>query len=244
MPEQILISDDLTARAAALIGDALRAAVRERGVAAFILSGGSTPLAVYAALAGATELDWSRVHVFWGDERLVPPDDPGSNYRAAWEVLLSRTPIPPANVHRPLGELPAGAAAADYTEQLRAWAATHDPGTLHAWPRADVALLGLGEDGHTASLFPGSPVDSDQPVVAVSADYQGRPAGRVTLTPAVFNDARHVVFLVAGGGKAEAVYQTLRDDGDPRRYPARRIRPTAGRVTWLLDRAAAARLAA
>lgn len=244
MPEQILIPDDLAAHAAALIGDELRAAVRDRGVAAIILAGGGTPLAVYDRLAGAHGLDWSRVHVFWGDERLVPPDDPGSNYRAAREVLLSRTSIPAANVHRLKGELPAAAAAADYAEQLRAWAAAHDPGAPHPWPRGDVALLGLGEDGHTASLFPGSPVESDQPVLAVSADYQGRPAGRVTLTPVVFNDARHVVFLVAGGGKAEAVYQTLRGDGDPRRYPARRIRPAAGRVTWLLDRAAAGRLAA
>ena len=104
-------------------------------------------------------------------------------------------------------------------------------------------MLGLGEDGHTASLFPGSPPATDTPVLAVSADYQGRPAGRVTLTPVVFNAARHVIFLVAGGGKAEAVYHTLRGDDDPRRYPAQRIRPTAGRETWLLDRAAARLLA-
>ncbi len=242
MAERILVLDDLPAGAAGLIGGELRAAIGERGGASFVLAGGGTPLAAYAALAAAPGIDWARVHLFWGDERLVPPDDPGSNYRAARETLLSNVSIPAANVHRLQGELSAAAAVAGYTEELRAWVAAHDPGAPNPWPRFDVALLGLGEDGHTASLFPGSPVESDQPVLAVSADYQGRPAGRVTLTPVVFNDARHVIFLVAGGGKAEAVYHTLRGDDDPRRYPARRIRPTAGRVTWLLDRAAAARL--
>ncbi len=244
MAERVLVVADFAAEAAGLIGEELRAAIRERGLASIVLAGGGTPLAVYAALAAAPAIDWSRVYVFWGDERLVPPDDPGSNYHAAWETILRLVPIPTENIVRLRGEWPAEKAAADYAAQMRDWVAAHAPGALHPWPRFDVVLLGLGEDGHTASLFPGSPVAAGGPVLAVSADCQGRPAGRVTLTPAVFNDARHVVFLVAGGGKAEAVFQTLRGEADPRRYPAQRIRPATGRVTWVLDRAAAARLSA
>lgn len=102
----------------------------------------------------AGDVDWKRVHVFWGDERLVSPDDPGSNYREAFEALLSHVPIPPENIHRVRGELPAGEAVADYVAQLRDWAAVHDPRAPNPWPRFDIVLLGLGEDGHTASLFP------------------------------------------------------------------------------------------
>jgi 6-phosphogluconolactonase len=240
--EHVIIFDDFVAGAVTLIGSELSAAAQARQAVSFVLAGGGTPLAVYAALAGRADVPWPRVHVFWGDERLVPPDDPGSNYRAAREALLTHLPIPAENVHRPRGEWPAEAAVADYATQLRAWAAARDPGAPHPWPRFDVVLLGLGEDGHTASLFPGSTVEAEEPVLAVSADYQGRPAGRVTLTPAVINDARHVIFLITGAGKAEAVYQTLRGADDPRRYPAQRIRPADGQVTWLLDRAAAARL--
>lgn len=240
--ERVLVLGDFVAEAAALIGDALRAAARARQVASFVLAGGGTPLAVYRALAGAPGVPWAQVHLFWGDERLVSPDDPGSNYRAAREALLEGASIPAGNVHRIRGEWPAASAVADYAAQLRDWAAAYDPEASHPWPRFDVVLLGLGEDGHTASLFPGSP-PAEAPVLAVSADYQGRPAGRVTLTPAVFNDARQVIFLVTGAGKAEAVYHSLQDH-DWRRYPAQRIRPVDGQVTWLLDRAAAARLPA
>jgi 6-phosphogluconolactonase len=220
----------------------LGAIVRARGRASFVLAGGKTPLDLYRQLADPWhDVPWESVHVFWGDERLVPPDDPGSNYGAARETLLSRVPIPVENIHRIKGELPAAAAVADYTEQLRAWAAVYDPDAPYPWPRFDLVLLGLGEDGHTASLFPGSPVGADAPVMAVTADYQGRPAGRVTLTPPVFNDARRVFFLVSGEGKADAVYNTFNTD-DPVRFPAQRIRPDAGEVLWLLDRRAAARL--
>jgi 6-phosphogluconolactonase len=222
----------------------LSEAVHSRGVASFVLAGGGTPLAVYRALSRppyAETVPWESVHFFWGDERLVPPDDPGSNYRAAWESLLSRVPVADAHIHRIRGELDDAAAAADYATQLRDWAATHDPGAPRPWPRFDLVLLGLGADGHTASLFPGSPVEADGPVMAVTAEYEGRPAGRVTLTPPALNDAYHVAFLVSGSSKAQAVYQTLHTD-NPAHYPAQRIRLKTGRVTWLLDRAAAAAL--
>lgn len=242
MPERrLLVVDDPAAAAADIVVADLRAAARQRAVASIVLAGGGTPLALYRTLAGRSGVAWDTLHVFWGDERLVGPDDPGSNFRAASEALLSRVDLPAGNVQRMRGELPAREAAADYTARLRDWAAAHDPGAPNPWPRLDVVLLGLGEDGHTASLFPGSPVAPPEPVVAVTADYQGRPAGRITLTPRVFNDARHVIFLVAGAGKAQAVRDTFRDD-DPARLPAQRIRPAYGRVTWLLDHAAAEKI--
>lgn len=240
-PEHVVLGD-FVAEATGLLVAELRAAIHARGRVAIVLAGGGTPLGLYRGLATmAGDVDWTRIHVFWGDERLVPPDDPGSNYRGASETLLSRVPIPLDNVHRIRGELSAGEAIADYVAQLRDWAAVYDPDAPHPWPRFDIVLLGLGEDGHTASLFPGSPMGDVAPVIAVTADYQGRPAGRVTLTPSTFNDAHHVIFLATGTPKAAAVRDSWTVD-DPVRFPARRIRPADGRVTWWLDHAAAAGL--
>lgn len=238
LPEHVVL-DDFAVEATGLLVAELWAAVRARGLVSVALAGGGTPLGLYRGLAiMAGDVDWKRVHVFWGDERLVSPDDSGSNYREAFEALLSHVPIPPENIHRVRGELPAGEAVADYVAQLRDWAAVHDPRAPNPWPRFDIVLLGLGEDGHTASLFPGSPVDVAAPVIAVTADYQGRPAGRVTLTPRLLNDARRVIFLATGPKKTAAVRETWTID-DPVRFPARRICPANGRVTWWLDRAAA-----
>lgn len=242
MAERILVLDDLPAGAAGLIGGDLRAAIGQRGGASIVLAGGGTPLAAYAVLAAAPGIDWARVHVFWGDERLVPPDDPGSNYAAAQEALLRHVAIPEANVHRIKTELDEVAAIAGYAEQLRDFAQRHDPGCPSPWPRFDVVLLGLGEDGHTASLFPGSEATCIVPVQPAEADYNGRPARRVTLTPIVFNDARRVVFLVTGANKATAVAAALGPERDPERYPAQRIEPTDGELVWFLDGAAANKL--
>jgi 6-phosphogluconolactonase len=244
MPEPaFLVLDDFARETIEYVAAKLRAAIRARGCASFVLAGGGTPLAVYEAMTTPPfidDIEWERLHFFWGDERLVPPDDPGSNFGAC-DDLLDEAPIPAENKHRIKGELPAAAAVADYTARLRAWATAHDPGAPNPWPRFDVVLLGLGEDGHTASLFPGSPAAADAPVIAVTANYGGRPAGRVTLTPLVFNDAARVIFLATGANKADAVYNTFHVD-DPVRYPAQRIRPASGEVVWFLDRAAAARL--
>lgn len=240
-----VVLDDIASGTVEFFTQGLDEAVGARGVASLVLAGGGTPLALYREMASpshAGRVPWERVHAFWGDERLVPPDDPGSNYRAAWESLLSKVPIPAANIHRVKGELPAAEAVADYTEVLRAWAAEHDPGALNPWPRFDTVLLGIGEDGHTASLFPGSPVEVDAPVIAVTADYGGRPAERVTLTPLVFNDARQVIFIVSGLNKADAVYDTFHTD-DPVRFPAQRIRSLDDMdPMWFLDKGAANRL--
>jgi 6-phosphogluconolactonase len=236
---EIIRGEDVAASALPFVLSSLEAAIQTRGLATFVLSGGSTPLALYRRLAADPgRLDWGRVHLFWGDERLVPADDDGSNYGQAYQSLIQHIPIPVANVHRIKGELPAAEAAAHYAGVLRDFGATHDPGAPHPWPRLDVVLLGLGDDGHTASLFPGSPPASE-PVIAVTADYGGRPANRVSLTPLVLNDARRIFFLAAGAGKAKAVSRAIEGPADPAQLPAQRIRPGEGETFWFLDHAAA-----
>jgi 6-phosphogluconolactonase len=204
------------------------------------LSGGSTPSRLYHLLANEpyrSQVKWSNTFIFWGDERCVPPDDEDSNYHQADETLLQHVPIPKANIHRINGELRPAEASNDYAQTLRRFAA---PGL--DWPRFDLVLLGMGADGHTASLFPGSPVNVSSPTLPVTADYQGRPAQRVTLTPPVFNSARLAVFLVSGADKAEAIKAVLSDQFQPKQYPAQRIQPVDGKVIWLVDDAAAANL--
>lgn len=232
--------DSLAQAAAERFSALAREAVAGRGQFLVCLSGGSTPLAMYRLLAGpryCDNLPWDKMIFLWGDERLVPPDDPQSNYGQAWKTLLGRVAVRAENVVRVRGELPAAEAAAAYAAELRRLAGPSSP---QPWPRLDLVLLGLGSDGHTASLFPGSdPAQGEScPVLAVSGDYQGRPAARVTLAPAVFNTARQVIFLVAGGDKAIALTATLGAARDPRRWPAQRIQPAAGRITWLVDAAA------
>lgn len=241
LPDAAGVAYAAARRLAALI----RLAAADRDVATIVLAGGSTPLALYRLLAASPlreAVPWAQLHIFWGDERAVPPDDPGSNYGQAADTLLRHVPVPAANVHRMRGELPPQDAAAAYRDELVAFRSAHDPEATPPWPRFDIVLLGLGSDGHTASLFPGSPVAQEEPVVAVTADYDGRPAERITLTPQAINTAHYIDFLVTGEGKAEAVARTLRDERDPQALPAQRIQPDTRQVTWWLDRAAAARL--
>ena len=215
-------------------------AARGRGLRrrfAVALAGGSTPRAAYALLATeefAARVDWSRVHVFWGDERCVPPDDPDSNYRMAREALLDKIPIPTENVHRIRGELPPDEAAAAYQAELEA--------VLGAGGRFDLVLLGMGVDGHTASLFPGTAAlhEGERWVVAAFVDKLS--AWRVTLTPVVLNAAAQVTFVVSGAGKAEQLREVLAGPYQPDVLPAQMVRPTDGRLLWLVDAAAAAHL--
>jgi 6-phosphogluconolactonase len=234
----------LFAGAAALVARQAAAAVSARGRFLLAISGGSTPLPLFRRLASTPyreELPWSQTHIFWADERLVPPEDEASNYGQAWSVWLSHVPLPPENIHRVDSALDPAAAAGDYANELRALAGP-PPGP--AWPRFDLVLLGLGADGHTASLFPGSPgaTSTEAPVVPVWAEYGDRPAARVTLTPPVFNSARHILFLVQGKDKAPAVAQTIARDGDPHQLPALRIWPDQGQLSWFVDREAASLL--
>lgn len=217
-------------------------AVRCRGRFVTALSGGGTPRAAYRLLAETPYTDqvpWAQTHLFWGDERLVPPDNPESNYGDVQRILLDRVPIPQGNIHRVCGECDPNTAAAAYREALAAMAET-----TALWPVFDLALMGIGEDGHTASLFPGLHigVGYPDPVAIVTAAYAGRPAQRITLTPPVFSTARCVLFLVAGANKAEALAATLSEHADPLRWPARRIAPTRGALIWWVDRTASAKL--
>src|SRR5215213_121920 len=212
-------------------------AARDRFLVA--LNGGSTPTRLFQLLSTGfrTNVDWSRVHVFWGDERCVPPDDPGSSYGQARETLLSHVPIPDSNIHRIRGELGPAEASKDYSLLLKEFASPP-----LAWPRFDLVYLGMGEDGHTASLFPGSPLDPSEAAVPVTANYQDRPAKRVTLTPVVFNSAHMIAFMAAGEKKAKTFAEVLSDRYNPERYPAQRIDPKDGRLIWLVDEDAASRL--
>ena len=213
-----------------------REAIDALGRFAVALAGGSTPKATYEVLARdyTDELDWSKVHVFFGDERPVPPDDEDSNYRTARETLLSRIRV--GSVHRMRCELSSEEAAAAYEEELREFFGPDEP------PRFDLILLGLGADGHTASLFPEtSALDvTDRWVVVNPVLKLG--TTRLTLTIPVINAAKAVTFLVAGSDKAGALKEILEGDADPREYPAMFIRPENGDLTWMVDRTAAEQL--
>jgi len=213
-------------------------AVQAKGVFTVSLSGGSTPKSLYTLLADDASLraavPWNQVHFFWGDERHVPPDHPESNYRMAHEAMLTKVPVPPANVHRIKGEYPqAGHAADEYEQTLREF---FHP-AAGQFPRFDLLLLGIGPDGHTASLFPGTAALHEQARLAVANWVDKFNAYRITLTLPVLNSAANIVFLVSGGEKAETLRAVLH--GEPGRLPAQLINPTRGTLLWLVDRQAA-----
>ena len=211
--------------------------IQKYGRFCLALAGGSTPRPVYANLADQN-LDWSKIHLFWGDERCVPPEHPDSNYRMARLALIEQIDIPEENIHRISGELPAEQAAAQYEASLRAF---FDPQA--DWPRFDLILLGLGDDGHTASLFPGTPAErvEDRWVTAVVHDQPPEPlVDRVSLTLPAINAARQVIFLVTGASKFVPLRQVFQSDpGAPEALPARRVQPTDGSMVWMIDQAAA-----
>ena len=228
----------LSQAAAAVFLESANRAVAERGQFQVVLSGGKTPERLYQVLAQSPhreQIAWQRLHAFWGDERCVPPEDLNSNYRQARDMLLSHVPVPLENIHRVRTELDPDLAADDYALLLKKKA---DPPL--EWPRFDLVLLGLGEDGHTASLFPGSPVQTTRSTLAVGVHGEGRQSWRVTMTPAVFNSGRRIVFLVLGAGKSRMVSSVLHGETQPDRLPAQRIQPQAGELIWMLDAGAAA----
>ncbi len=231
--------ESLSRAAAALLVTQANLAVAHRGRFSVALSGGTTPRRTYELLAAPPFLDqapWDRMHVFWGDERCVPLDDPRSNARMAKTAWLDRVPIPKAQIH-PLDCARAPAEAArHYEAQLREFFAGRPP-------RLDLVLLGLGDNGHTASLFPGTMVLEETrhwaaPVYVAEADLY-----RVTLTAPLINQAAVVAFLVAGGSKAGVLQEVLHGPRDPGRLPAQLIQPQNGEVLWLIDQEAAASLA-
>lgn len=221
--------------AAELFAAAARRAVATHGRFAVALAGGETPRSTYELLAASPfreELPWQNIHVFWGDERCVPADDPRSNALMARRALLDHVPVQAANIHPITCAHDPQQSAADYERLLRAFFANGPP-------HFDLVFLGLGEDGHTASLFPGStPLTEGAHWTAVTA-RSGEEFSRVTLTLPCLNRAAQVVFLAAGAGKAHILQAVLEESPESASLPARLIRPTAGELLWLVDKAAA-----
>jgi 6-phosphogluconolactonase len=201
-------------------------AVAQKGFFSVALSGGSTPKALYQLLVDL-DVPWSRIHFFWSDERHVPPDHPDSNYRMAYEAMLSRVPVPEGNIHRVHGENPDAAEAANEYEQ-----------TLLP---LDLLLLGLGTDGHTASIFPGSEVLHETARLVAAPWVEKLNTYRITMTLPLINNSAAVLFLISGAEKAGIVKEVLEG---PKQYPAQFVQPTHGRLLWMLDKDAASRLAA
>jgi 6-phosphogluconolactonase len=211
------------------------------------LSGGSTPRKMYSILAEEPFLDtvpWSSIYFFWGDERSVPPDHADSNYRMAYETLLSKVGVPGENIFRIPAEQPDPARAAEqYSATLIEFFLTGAARPLTAplsnVPRFDLVLLGMGPDGHTASLFPHTPaLDNDESIAA--ANYVEKlKAHRITLTAKTINNARNVTFVVAGEDKAEALKNVIEGDNRPELYPSQLIRPRNGTLLWMVEEAAA-----
>lgn len=234
--------EELSRVAAELVLAFCKESSEERDRVYLVLSGGSTPQTLYRLLAQnpfREAMPWKDVHFFWGDERCVPPGDDQSNYHHARRLLLDPIGVDPANVHRIKGELPPDSAALDYEGLLRKIGARYGRGL-----RFDLVLMGLGSDGHVASLFPGQ-IDHGQEerlVKAVEADYEDRAARRVTLTPLAFNNAKRILFLVSGEAKAQALRDTLEGKFDPLQNPSQRIHPEQGEVIWLVDQSAAVML--
>jgi len=212
-----------------------------RGLLTVALSGGSTPIKLYSLLASGadsflTRVPWDKIHFFWGDERHVPPDHSDSNYRMVYEAMLSKVPVPLENVHRIKAENPdAGKAAGDYERVLYEF---FQSVTIQL-PHLDLVLLGMGPDGHTASLFPGTNAILEQKHYVVANWVQKFNTYRITLTLPVLNNAAYVIFLVTGEEKAEALRFVLQGKYQPERFPAQLIRPINGSILWLVDQAAA-----
>lgn len=240
--------DALMQTAAGHLISAAAEAIETCGRFSVALSGGSTPQRLYALLAThpyASRVDWSRVHVLWGDERCVPPGNPVSNYRMACEALLDHVPVPRGNVHRIRGEDEPVAAAAAYERDLRELFRTPvgQPRTTTG-ARFDLILLGMGENGHTASLFPGLAAVREGCRWVMAEQIVEVPMSRVTLTPVVINAAAEIVFLVSGREKAATLQRVLEGPYAPDTLPAQVIAPHTGRLWWLADADAAANLEA
>lgn len=248
-PELVLFPGiaELAQEAARRFEAIAREAIERQGRFAVALSGGNTPRTIHSILAAepfASQLDWSKVYIFFGDERCVPPDHADSNYGMARDTLLSKVPIPAENVHRMRGEDNPEKAAEAYSTELKSFFGLAQAGgpSPENYPRFDLIFLGMGPDGHTASLFPGTAAlqERSKPVAANYVPKLGM--NRLTLTAPAINRAANIIFLVAGADKAPALHQVLEGEYQPQIYPSQLIRPSHGKLVLLLDQAAAANL--
>lgn len=241
-PPDIRIFADPTALFQAAADEFARqaaAAVSAEGRFTVALAGGSTPKGLYSLLATNSTLPWSKIYFFFGDERHVPPDHSDSNYRMTRETLLSKVPIPADHVFRVPAENPNAAQAAEIYQQTLQKFFQVQPGSF---PRFDLILLGMGPDGHTASLFPGTKVLQERSRLVASVWVEKFKTDRITLTLPVLNNAAVVMFLVSGQDKAQTLKQVLEGNQPADLYPSKLIRPTNGLLIWMVDRAAAGAL--
>jgi 6-phosphogluconolactonase len=228
---------ELQRAAAQTIADVLKEAVHFRGNASIALSGGTTPEPVYALLGAeplCSHIDWNTIHFFWGDERCVPPDHAESNYRMVHNALLKNIAVPEENVHRIEAERPPDEAAALYEKEIRKFS---DPFPI---PQMDITLLGMGEDGHTASLFPGTPVLQETQRLVADVFVPKLNAHRISMTYPLINHSRTILILAAGAEKATVAKEVL--EGEPGRFPIQMVRPVSGRLVWYMDAGAASLL--
>ena len=232
--------DTISQQAAAYIVRIARESVVTRGRFTIALSGGSTPRKLYGLLASEpynSQIDWELVDIFWSDERCVPPDHPESNYFMAQEVLLSRISIPVAQVHRmPADQFNRDAASLTYTQEMQRAFSTN------GIPDFDLLQLGLGPEGHTASLFPHQPSLHERERLVMPVTVPKPPPDRLTFTPPILNAARNVLFLATGADKADALHAVIEGPFNPDEYPAQIVRPPNGEVTWMVDSAIAQKI--
>lgn len=231
----------LLSLAASAVVFCARKAIERRGTFHWALSGGSIPRTLYALLATppyAEQIDWSRTHLWWGDERMVPPDHPDSNFGMARRALIEHVPIPAGNVHRVPTEFAPEVAAERYEAELRQALGLGD----NERARLDLILLGMGEDGHTASLFPETAALSVQDKLVVANVVPKLNAARITFTYPLINAADTVLFLVMGGAKAQTLREVLLGEWQPARLPAQAVLPTTGKLMWMCDADAAAQV--
>lgn len=238
-PPRFVVCKDVESVAASVavtFDELARAAVAERGRFAVALAGGSTPRRAYEILSDeylGWRLPWNHIHLFFGDERCVPEDHPESNFRMARETLLSRVPVPAPNVHPMRCEGDPELAARAYETELRDFFGDAD------WPRFDLVMLGMGEDGHTASLFPDSPALGERAAWVVAARVEKLNSTRLTLTLPVINHARHLLLTVTGAAKRNRLKEVLPTEPGAGPLPVQLLRPDRGRLEWFLDEAAA-----
>jgi 6-phosphogluconolactonase len=230
---------ELARESARRFAELAEAFTTDAGRGAVALSGGSTPKAMFQVLADkpfSGSLPWRSINFFWGDERCVPPDHSESNFRMANETLLSKVPVPRENIFRiPAEDEDHERAAASYSKTLQKFFADE-------WPHFDLVFLGMGADGHTASLFPGTTALSAGDHIAVANYVEKLQSWRITLTASAINRARNIIFLVAGADKAPALKEVIRGPRNPERYPSQLIEPSHGELLWMVDEAAASLL--
>lgn len=228
-------ADAIASAASEYINELAARSTQSNGHFSIVLSGGSTPRKLYAMLAEQTGIDWKKVHIFWGDERCVAPDHSDSNYRMAKESLLDHVPIPHEHIHRMKGELEPEQAATEYEHILHNYFGKRQPGF-------DLVLLGMGDDGHTASLFPHTTALSEARRWVVANYVSVKQVWRITLTAAAINAAQNVVFLVSGSDKTERLRQVLKGTYSTDELPSQLIKPVDGKLIWMVDTGAASLL--